>query len=301
MPGAELAIGSPTHPLFDLGHLSRSVLEHELIGLCLEQIWEVSGIRLLRVRQLAERPEADVQAEVHAGNAVDAGVEQPGDVGSGVRVVGCIPGRGRLVELYPLAPGRGELADLVVQRGHERLGEMGAIGVVVHGTDEGGERERTRQRDLDRPCRAGRRVGELVDRAHPVRHAHRTDGLLNIAHVERHRAHLARRTAVAETRHSRGERPHEAGPAHLPVADDVKACLLLVEDGPINGVVERLLDIDGPEPVGLHQFLRGVEPRWMGVAADHRCWQHWQTLWHAVERSRRETCQAIAVTDDAPR
>ena len=106
---------------------------------------------------------------------------------------------------------------------------------------------------------------------------------------------------IAKSRHTRGERPHEAGPAHLAVADDVEAGLLLVEDGPINGVVERLLDIDRPEPVGLHQFLGGVEPRWMGIAADHRRRQQWQTCWHAVERSRRETCQAIAVPNNAPR
>jgi hypothetical protein len=102
---AELAVGSPLHPLVDLRHLPRAVLQHELVGSRLEKIGEVAGVRLLRVRQLAERSEADVQTEMHAADAVDARVEQPGDVGRRVRIVRRIAGGGRFVELDPLATG----------------------------------------------------------------------------------------------------------------------------------------------------------------------------------------------------
>ena len=99
--------------LRDIQDINDIVRLERKIGLGLQEIGEVTGIGLLRIGQLAERPEADVQAEVHAGDTVDACVEQAGDVGGGVRVVGRVARRCRLVELYPLAPRCGELADLV--------------------------------------------------------------------------------------------------------------------------------------------------------------------------------------------
>ena len=232
---------------------------------------------------------------MHAGDTFDARVEEAGDVGGRVRVVGRIARRRRLVELDPLAARCRELADLVVERWHERLGEVGPVRVVVDGADEGRQGERTGQRDLDRRGSACRGVGELLDCTHPIRHANRTDGLLDVAHVERHRAHLARCPTIAETGHARCESPHEAGPTHLAVADHVEAGLLLVENRPVDGVVERLFDVDRPEATGLHQLFGAIEPRRMGVAADHGCRQDGETMRHVVERSRRVLDRAIAV------
>ena len=69
---------------------------------------------------------------------------------------------------------------------------------------------------------------------------------------------------------------------------------ILIEDGSVDGVVEGLLDVDGPEAAGLHQFFRCIEPRRMGVTADHRCGKEGQTMGHVVERSRRVTRESIA-------
>ena len=113
-----------------------------------------------------------------------------------------------------------------------------------------------------------RGVRELLDRAHPVGTPTGPCGLLHRSHVERHRTHLAQRSRVSEAGHARRERPHEARPAHLTVADDVESRLLLIEDRSIDGVVERLLDVGRAEAIGLHQLLRGVEPRRVRVPAD---------------------------------
>ena len=106
--------------------------------------------------------------------------------------------------------------------------------------------------------------------------------------------------AVAQAGHPRCECPHEAGSAHLAVADHVEPGLFLVEDCSIDGVVEGLLDVDRPEAAGLHQLLGGIEPRRVGIAADDGRRQQRQTCWHAVERTPRETGQAIAVPNNAP-
>ena len=245
-----------------------------------------------------------MQAEVHTGDALDAGVEEPGDVGRRVGIVCCISGRRRLIELDPLATGGGELADLMVQCRHECLGKVRSVGVVVDRTDECGQRERAGQRDLDRGRGARRGIGELLDSTHSVRHSDGPDRLLYVAHVERHGAHLPRCATIAQARHTRCEGPHEAGPAHLTVADDVEPGLLLVEDRPIDGVVERFLDVDRAEPVGLHQFLGRVEPRRMGIATDNGRGQEGKTVGHAwnvavVTSIRRSQCVHICCCDRA--
>ena len=63
---------------------------------------------------------------------------------------------------------------------------------------------------------------------------------------------------------------------------------------------ECLVDIDRAEAAGFHQFLGGVEPRRMGVAADDRRRKDGQTVSHVLERSRDRPDQAIAVPKSAP-
>ena len=207
-------------------------------------------------------------------HALDARVEETSDVGGGVRIVRGVARRRRLVELDPLAPGGREPADLVVERRHERLGEVRAIAVVLDRADERRQRERPRQRHLDVAIGTRPHVLELLDRAHAVRHADRSRRLLHRPHVERHRAHLAQRSCVTEAGHARREGPHEAGSPHLAVADDVEPGLLLIRDRAVDGVVEGLGDVGRTEAIRLHQLLRRVEPRRLRVAPDDRGRQH---------------------------
>ena len=197
MPAPELAVGRPRRPALDLAHLAGRELEHELVGAGLEQVGEVRRVGLLRVGELAERAEAHVQREVDALHAVDARVEQPGDVGGGVRIVRGVAGRRRLVELDPPAPGRSQPADLVVERGHEGLGQLRAVAVVLDGPDERRQRERAGQRHLD--LAVGARPLAYANSSTapmPSRHADRPRGLLHRPHVERHRPHLAQRPGI---------------------------------------------------------------------------------------------------------
>ena len=57
-------------------------------------------------------------------------------------------------------------------------------------------------------------------------------------------------------------------PPDLTVADQVEAGALLVEDGQLGGVLQRLLEVSLPDVARPEPFQRHQVDRWQGVAPD---------------------------------
>src|SRR5262249_40149835 len=93
-------------------------------------------------------------------------------------------------------------------------------------------------------------------------------------------AGLSQRLHGLEPFHSTVERLHEEEPPHLAVAHDVDARTLLVADGELGGVVERLLHVGGAVLAGLDLVEGGPEPAGKAVAPHDVRGNQWEGRWH---------------------
>ena len=195
----------------------------------------------------------------------DDRVEQRREVGRGVGV----DRRRRLVDLDERGALGDERTDLGGEDRDERLGRGEALRIDAATDEPARQRERPRQRHLERPSRARPREAELLDDPEPVG---RSDGfehleavLLVVAGCSDPALGLERAQTREVAIELGGE---EARAAHLAVGHDVDAGLLLVAQRGVDGVVLELGDVGGPELAATGSGDADDQPRRVSVRAD---------------------------------
>ena len=256
----------------DLGHLAVGELEHELVdigtrasrrGPADRSAAPAAGRGSCRSRggrRAAPRPTTGSTAALNSA-AKSAGAS------------GWMAGEGSSIWMN-VGAGRDQALELRPEDRHERLGRGVALAVDLARAVGQPARQRVRpgQRHLERPRRArSRRSG--TPRRRRGRRARRSARGPRSDAAGRGRRHPSRRSGGSARTPVRcavelgGE---EAGPAHLAVADDVDAGLLLVAQGEVDGVVEHLVEIGRPELAALGGGDPGHEPRRAGRASRRR-------------------------------
>ena len=180
-------------------------------------------------------------------------------------------GRGRLVDLDHSRTRVDQPADLRGEDRHERLREVEAVGVGLASAarEPPGQRERARQRDLQRAVGPGSRRAEFRDDAQTVRRGDRLEDAEAVLLVVAARAQPTVRRQWLDARQVPIELGgEEARAAHLAVGHDIDAGVGLVAQRKIDGVIEHLRDIRGtqlPASGGIHRQLEPARP---GVRPD---------------------------------
>ena len=255
-----------------LGHLAIGPLEHQLIDLERERLVQHRPVGARGQRPAHEVAEAQVCRQpdppLHACHRV---VEQCREL---VGRLG-VDGRRRLVDLDVGRAGIDQALHLRREDGHERARGGDAVRIDLPGAigQSAGQRERTRQGDLDGP--SGPRDRAYWNSSTTPRPVGRRDGLQHLESmllvvatgaqppIGRQR-HDARQMSVELGR-------EEARATHLTVGHDIDAGVLLVPERGVDRVVLDLADVLRSQLAPTLGRDRKVQPARTGVRADDRC------------------------------